>query len=207
MVTMDRYIDTVLGNIYAPPKKLAHFEAWLRLQVSHLHEKGFENGQIIQTLGAPEDLALEMMNDDVTTRLHYAGFFRRFPALVVDLALMAVINALPFAFVAATLGDGNPPPPLVIMALTTLAAIFLFIPGFFMMMEATRGRTPGKRLLGLRVVRTNGDPITFKDAFLRTITLMSPLLPIDLLTGLFTKRKQRLADLVAGTVVVREVRR
>ncbi|MDJ0841028.1 MAG: RDD family protein [Acidobacteriota bacterium] len=206
MITMDRYIDTVLGNIYAPADKRAHFEAWLRLQVNHLRKKGFANNEIMQALGEPDVLAVEMMKDDVTTRLRFAGFFRRFPALVVDILLLTAVTALPFAFAVNVIDGGNPPPPLVFVAVTTIFAILAFYPTFFILMEGTRGRTPGKRLLGLRVVRTNGDPITMKDAFLRTIVLISPLLPFDLITGLVSKRRQRLADLIADTVVVREVR-
>jgi uncharacterized RDD family membrane protein YckC len=71
----------------------------------------------------------------------------------------------------------------------------------------TRGQTPGKRLLGLRVVRDDGGTLTLAPALLRNLLRLETLpggLMIDIVVmGLRTDGK-RLGDLVAGTVVVEE---
>lgn len=97
---------------------------------------------------------------------------------------------------------------------TTVIAIivaFIFVtewsyPVFF---EVRRqGVTPGKGLFGLRVVDEDGLPITFQASALRTLLLIVDLMPacglVALLSMLFTKRSQRLGDLVAKTVVIYE---
>jgi uncharacterized RDD family membrane protein YckC len=72
-----------------------------------------------------------------------------------------------------------------------------------------RGRTPGKRALGLRAVTIEGAPIRFRHALLRMMGgLVDRLLPPVGVTGslmvLATRRHQRVGDLLAGTVVIRD---
>jgi uncharacterized RDD family membrane protein YckC len=75
-----------------------------------------------------------------------------------------------------------------------------------------RGRSIGKRALGLRAVTVEGTPITFRHATLRMMGgLVDKLLPPGGITGalfvLGTRRHQRIGDLLAGTVVVRDPER
>jgi len=69
------------------------------------------------------------------------------------------------------------------------------------------GRTPGKRLLGLRVVRTDGAPVGLLESLARNL-LRAIEVPLLYAPGVVavaaTSRHQRLGDLVAGTLVVRE---
>ncbi|MDY0003991.1 MAG: RDD family protein [Polyangia bacterium] len=73
-----------------------------------------------------------------------------------------------------------------------------------------RGRTPGKRVMKLKVIKVGGYPITFVDAFLRNLLRVADGLPllygVGLVVALSTRRMQRLGDLVAGTFVVHEER-
>ncbi len=68
------------------------------------------------------------------------------------------------------------------------------------------GVTPGKRLLGLRVVNETGLPISWKASVLRTVLLTVDILPgfglVALVSMFVTGRAQRLGDLVAGTLVI-----
>ena len=70
-----------------------------------------------------------------------------------------------------------------------------------------RGQTPGKRLLGLRVVGRDGAPVGFAESLVRNLfrAVEIPLLyaPGVLMVAL-TPRHQRLGDLVAGTLVVKD---
>ena len=71
-----------------------------------------------------------------------------------------------------------------------------------------RGKTPGKAAMGLRVVTVEGAPIRFRHAairaFLGLIDIYTLSGAIGVITMLASARSQRLGDLVAGTVVLRE---
>lgn len=73
-----------------------------------------------------------------------------------------------------------------------------------------RGRTPGKAALGLRVLTVEGAPVGFRHAALRTVIAPLELTGtaggIAVISALVSPRQQRLGDLLAGTVVVRERR-
>jgi len=83
---------------------------------------------------------------------------------------------------------------------------------YFVVLEAWRGRTPGKAALGLRVVSTTGRPIGLRAAALRNVLRAADALPLTYFAGLLsiaglasmatTRRFQRLGDLVAGTIVI-----
>ena len=91
-----------------------------------------------------------------------------------------------------------------------ILVLFLILAGYFAFFEwAWSGQTPGKRWLKLRVLREDGRPITFWEAavrnLLRTLDMMpAPFYSIGLISVFSTTRDQRIGDMVAGTVVVRE---
>ena len=68
------------------------------------------------------------------------------------------------------------------------------------------GATPGKRALGIRVLRDDGSPLTFGPAFIRNILRTADFLPGfyagGLMCTLLHKHFKRLGDLAAGTIVV-----
>jgi uncharacterized RDD family membrane protein YckC len=66
------------------------------------------------------------------------------------------------------------------------------------------GATPGKKLMRIRVVNTNGERITFLRALLRRVgkTVSGLVLYLGFLMILFTERRQALHDVIAGTLVV-----
>ncbi|HEV8357194.1 MAG TPA: stage II sporulation protein M [Gemmatimonadales bacterium] len=93
-------------------------------------------------------------------------------------------------------------------ALFTLAAFALYW-GYYVFFEGVwRGQTPGKRLLGIRVIRDTGHAVRLSDAAARNLLRVADMLPPPYLLGaLFVAihpRGKRLGDLVAGTVVVRD---
>ena len=90
-----------------------------------------------------------------------------------------------------------------------LLLVFFLEWGYTTLFEAFwGGKTPGKHILGLRVVKVGGYPIGFFDSMLRNLLRAADFLPVfygvGLLSTFATRRLQRLGDLVAGTVVVRE---
>ena len=92
----------------------------------------------------------------------------------------------------------------------------LYIAGFFavwcyfLFFEAIwDGRTPGKRAVGLRVLHDGGEPLSFQGSVLRNLLRIVDLQPgatgiAGAASILFNRRAQRLGDMVAGTIVVRD---
>ncbi len=73
-----------------------------------------------------------------------------------------------------------------------------------------RGQTVGKRLLGIRVVRLDGSPVTAYESAVRNLLRVVDFLPalygVGVLSMLVTEQHRRLGDLVAGTLLIREER-
>lgn len=91
--------------------------------------------------------------------------------------------------------------------------VFLLFTGYFIFFEwLWNGQTPGKRLLRLRVIREDGRPITLWEALARNLLrifdaipgFFLPIYSIGLITIFGSRRDQRIGDIFAGTVVVRE---
>jgi Predicted membrane protein/domain len=94
-----------------------------------------------------------------------------------------------------------------------IIVLFLIFTGYFIFFEwLWNGQTPGKRLLKLRVIREDGRPITFWEAAARNLLrifdtfpgFVMPLYSVGLIAIFMSRRDQRIGDLFAGTVVVRE---
>jgi uncharacterized RDD family membrane protein YckC len=95
-----------------------------------------------------------------------------------------------------------------ILALLVLG-IFLIYYGYFAAFEAIwNGQTPGKRIIGLRVIHASGRPVSVFEAVLRNVVRLVDQLPgiyaVGIVTVFLTERSQRLGDVAAGTVVVHE---
>lgn len=99
----------------------------------------------------------------------------------------------------------------------TIAALivflFLLFAGYFIFFEwLWNGQTPGKRLLKLRVIREDGRPITLWEAAARNLLrifdavpgLILPIYSVGLIVIFLSGRDQRVGDIFAGTVVIRE---
>jgi len=89
----------------------------------------------------------------------------------------------------------------------TLLVLFLlewFYPVGFEVMGG--GQTPGKTLLGLRVLRADGAPVGWSRSTVRSLLAFADFLPFGFAAGLTAmllgRRCQRLGDLAAGTLVV-----
>ena len=92
--------------------------------------------------------------------------------------------------------------------------IVLVLAGYPIVMEwLSRGRTLGKLVFGLRVVRDDGGPVGFRHALVRGLAgliLEKPglLFPLTTVAGLITMsssaREKRMGDMLAGTVVLNE---
>lgn len=140
------------------------------------------------TLETPEGASL---------RLRPAGPVVRAYAWSIDLLIRAVI-LLVIGMGIGMLGDlGTGIYLLVIFLLEWFYNVFF---------EVTRGATPGKRRMGLRVVHDNGTPIGWSGSLLRNLLRVVDFMPLfysfGLLWSLFHPQAKRLGDLAAGTLVV-----
>jgi uncharacterized RDD family membrane protein YckC len=94
-----------------------------------------------------------------------------------------------------------------------IVIVFLLFSGYFIFFEwIMNGQTPGKRLMKLRVIREDGRPITLWEAIARNLLrifdavpgFVIPIYSIGLISIFTNNRDQRIGDLFAGTVVIRE---
>jgi uncharacterized RDD family membrane protein YckC len=152
------------------------------------------------TIETPEGVPLE---------LTLAGVGSRFASAIVDYLIQTLI--LVALGLVLGLGAGLDPSGSALAAAVYLVSFFVVFNGYEIGFEVLNsGRTPGKRLNGLRVVRESGAPVTFGTSAVRNILRLVDILPGTYLVGmtsiLVTRRNQRLGDLAAGTLVVRERR-
>lgn len=89
-----------------------------------------------------------------------------------------------------------------------IVLIFLVYFGYFVAFETLwNGQTPGKRAIGIRVVRDGGYPITFMDSVIRNLVrVIESLLAYlpSIVSALMSSQNKRLGDFAAGTIVVRD---
>jgi uncharacterized RDD family membrane protein YckC len=135
-----------------------------------------------------------------------AGAGTRAAAYVVDSVLMmAILSVLQNAFVALFSALGE---EMQVYAVAVLGLIgFMYFNGYFIVFELLwAGQSPGKRLLGLRVIKTGGYALRFPDTLIRNLLRSIDFIPVmygvGLTSLLFTRRCQRIGDVVAGTLVV-----
>ncbi len=133
-----------------------------------------------------------------------AGIASRCGAAVVDLLLQALaVLVIMLAFMVVELVGhlsvtGWPTSVLIV-------STFLLWWGYYVFFETIwNGQTPGKRLLRLRAVKYGGTPIDLPSAAIRGLIRVIDLAIIGVIVMFFTPKNQRLGDLAAGTLVVKE---
>ena len=153
------------------------------------------------------------LGEGVEIHLRIAGPFPRALALLLDMLIIAGVMMV-VGFIVGIISSGSG---------TVGQGVFLIVGfflswGYFAYFEAgKRGATIGKRTVGLRVIDRSGNNITKGQAFVRNILRLVDMLPGLPSTGagvligsfglgffccLFTKKFQRVGDLVANTLVV-----
>lgn len=131
-----------------------------------------------------------------------ANIGERFVALIIDYILIGIylLGASKLYLSFRPVGEVS----------YLVAAIAIYLPAlcyFFLWEVFNQGQSPGKRLMNIRVVKADGTTPSISSYLLRWL-----LFPIDaFLTGgfgilsiLLTKNSQRIGDLAAGTMVIKE---
>jgi len=140
-----------------------------------------------------------------------AGFWLRGVAFLVDAALVALLatgGAMLVDLAVQIGGMISSAPEAGLEWLNTTATsllVFLIVLCYFTLFVGAQGQTPGKMLLGLKIVRTTGKDIGYGRALVRWIGQCLSLLSLGFgfLMVAFSPRKQALHDKLAGTYVVR----
>jgi len=150
------------------------------------------------TIPTPEGVEMELV---------LAGVGSRLVGAVVDFLAKAVILVAVWLVSGAIAGDSGG-----FFLAAGIIASFLVMWGYDVAFETlASGRTPGKRAAGLRVVRLGGEPVGFMASAVRNLLRLVDMQPgmlyaVGAASVLFSGRNQRLGDLAAGTLVVRERR-
>jgi uncharacterized RDD family membrane protein YckC len=165
-------------------------------------------------LATPEQVELEY---------DLAGIGSRFVAALVDVTIQGVLILVLFvgliggaALMAAITRDtalSETAATVVGIAGVSLYILlnFVVVWGYYPFFEVIwGGQTPGKRVVGVRVVRLDGGPIGFVEALVRNVVRVADFLPAWYALGtvvmLLNQRSRRLGDLAAGTLVIKERR-
>ena len=143
-----------------------------------------------------------------------AGVGSRVAAAVIDL-LIVVVCSFALSLFAARMIEGLPSYANVeratgwALAVVALAQ-FIALWAYYVLFEALAdGRTPGKRIMHLRVVRDGGLSVTFGASAVRNLLRLLDLQPgiagaTGIISMILNREGKRLGDIIAGTLVVRE---
>ncbi|MFP4192441.1 MAG: RDD family protein [Candidatus Hydrogenedentota bacterium] len=148
--------------------------------------------------------------ENITVTYQLAGPGRRFMAVVFDyfivsaaVLLLFVAGLLALTVFAPYMADES-----IYWAL--LIALMIIVPAFFSMAYFVyyewrrNGQTPGASLMNIRVVMDRGFSLTLSAIIIRTLFRTIDQFPLLWIVPLLSEKWQRVGDMVAGTLVVRE---
>lgn len=156
--------------------------------------------------------------ESIAIRYELAGLGSRFLAVALDIAIqigVTLVVLIGFIVLVTTthftfrynLGKIEQ----AVLIGIFYAAMFVLYVGYFIIFELWwSGRTPGKRALGIRVVRDAGFPLDVGGSVIRNLVRIVEfgvgLYAISAICALISRENKRLGDYAAGTVVVRDRR-
>ena len=115
--------------------------------------------------------------EGVDVELTLAGIGSRFIAATIDFTIQGLTLFAVALLLGIVGGDGDEGG--IRVAVFTIAFFLIFF-GYDVLFEVrSRGRTPGKRWTGLRVVRTGGQPVTFVPSSVRNVMRLIDILPVS----------------------------
>jgi len=151
-------------------------------------------------VGTPENVELSFTP---------AGLATRFLAAAIDSIIIGVALMILLVFTVAIYFSSDALGQVVTTALVAIMVLLIFALffGYYIVFETVwSGQSPGKRLLGLRVIRDDGLPLNFTASVARNLVRLVDILPSAYVFGVvamfLNKRWKRLGDMAAGTLVV-----
>lgn len=148
--------------------------------------------------------------EQVSLTFKIAGLGSRATASIVDWFILVLINvAVSLSLIRISKVLPNPLPATVssYVYATMIVLLFLLLWGYFVLFEFfANGRTPGKMLVGIKVIQDNGQSITFLASAVRNLFRIIDFLPAFFLLGILMiflhSQHKRIGDLAAGTLVI-----
>lgn len=161
----------------------------------------------------PDEILDIQTPENVAFGYQVAGIGSRFLATLLDTLIVILLQVAILVALLLILRAFNITPlegglASWIYAVFGLVA-FLFYWGYYIFFELLwNGQTPGKRWMGLRVIRADGTPITLSESLIRNLARLVDMLPaaygVGIITMFVDKQSRRLGDLAAGTLVVHD---
>ena len=151
-------------------------------------------------------MAEVVTGEAVVLEVPCARFPSRLLALVIDMAIQVILLIILFLIVGLAAQNGL---DVASAGAVGLAALVIVIVGYPAIWETlTRGASPGKYALGLRVVSDDGGPERFRQALVRALAEVVEIWLLlgfpALISSLLSERGKRLGDLFAGTFVIQQ---
>jgi len=160
--------------------------------------------------------------ESVALTYQLAGLGSRFLAVAIDLLLQLAILLTLFGglLLAASriepaakhvVASGSEKIVEAIAIALLVAVVFAIFFGYFIVFETFwNGQTPGKKAIGIRVVRDGGYPVDFGAALVRNLIRVGEMAigsyVLSAVSMLLSAENKRLGDFAAGTIVVRDER-
>lgn len=162
-------------------------------------------------MSLPEETLDIQTPENVAFGYQVAGIGSRFLATLVDTLLLLLLQIVVILVLVLVLSGFDLLGETIALWVYAVLGIvsFIFFWGYYIFFEMLwNGQSPGKRWVGLRVIRTDGTPITLSESFIRNLTRLVDFLPamygIGIISMFLDKQSRRLGDLAAGTLVVHD---
>lgn len=194
-ITADGYVTQVLNALPAATPRRAQIAMELRGHIAERLDAGLPLSDVLRQLGDPVTLAESYL---VSVPLVSGSLLRRFIARLIDLGLVAVCVAPLMAAIWMAWPDHLA--PFFVLACVFWATLLVVL--YPVVAEAWFGKTIGKHLMGLRVVRESGARISLGQSIVRQLPMLLQVIWVDALFALFTERRQRAFELLSKTRVV-----
>ncbi len=151
--------------------------------------------------------------------MNYAGFWKRFGALLIDVILLGCVQWIVLTPILVSMGvvtdmtnmasgDGDPMAAMSkMMSIFSVSSMIGWVVNiiYFSFMESSKFQaTLGKMALGIKVIDLAGQKLDITKALIRSVgkIISGMILAIGYIMAAFTEKKQGLHDMIAGTLVV-----
>lgn len=210
---IDRYVKEVIDFLPYQNEKKGLVSNELKKDVQDAMKNDKRPPSVV--FGTPKEVAinLSISQDWGTTK---ASWFHRLLAFIIDIAILTLILLI-FVVIPLSLSIVKPTDSVERFYFFLGINFFIGIPvigfllSYFIILEKMFSTTIGKKVFGLKVLHESGIKINWQQGLIRNITkipFVGQFLIFDVLIGMFSEKtnakNQRVLDLVAGTIVVKQ---
>jgi uncharacterized RDD family membrane protein YckC len=194
-MTGELYIQSVINQVPLGLPLREQIAMELGGHIAQRVEQGQELDQVLRQLGDPLTLAESYL---AAVPLQSAGLLGRVAAKLIDvMAVLAVVAGVCLGLWAVLPREAMYFLPLICI----LGGVLGFV-AYTIVTEYLYGRTLGKRVMRIQVVRESGARISLGQSFLRQLPFFGQFFVFDALFALFTERRQRAFELLTKTRAV-----